>query len=791
MSWNRRVVARIGALALGLAGATAVAWAAPAFSLTPPLCSVINGVLTVDLYAPDDPWGGQVTVNAVIGSALDQAGQRVVTVGLGMNSPSPQVCQADGADIRTSDLTSIVVERDHSSGKIWGSYNTSITIDLAGRFLANEATTTSGVPIRVNAWPQDALTLVDTTGQPAIWRGLTASSLLFPFDLDEDGSPELFIDTSDDATGADPSTNHTFMALSVYTGSGNDSVDLSDTPLPSQEGVRVDSMDGNDDLVTPQSPSPAYPTWSTILQGGSGNDTLVGGPNADLLNGGDGDDIIGGGNEDDRIAPGAGADTVDSGPGGDLITLTPDGSPDVITAGTEQDALSVGMSGDWISPFVMTADGVANDGQAGEGDNLGAFHGIHTGYEPDYIDATPATGGSVYADMGDDHVVMGAGPNNIDLGDGRDTIDFSKQPSGVDFNGAQAKAVVDGQTSNIYDVEDVIGSQYADQLLSTYPGATLRPGLGADQVSAEFVATFVAEPGADGADTVVGPPDSVVDYSLRTTPVSLSADSEANDGGAGEGDDINVGSGSTWVGGSGADALVGSTGTDYLLGNGGNDVLNGRGGSDNLWGGSGQNSMYGGAGPDQLLGGDGNDRLYGGTGEDVLQGGAGNDQLDGGLGDDDEYGGLGDDTFTEGSSAADNGSDLLDGGTGLDGVSYLGRTAGVTISNDGSWNDGAAGEGDGVAPTIERLVGTNAADTLTGGSGSDWLYGHGGADVLTGGSGSDWLYGGATADRIYGDAGSDTIYARDNTKDALNGGTGVDKARRDKIDTVVMIEASF
>ena len=82
--------------------------------------------------------------------------------------------------------------------------------------------------------------------------------------------------------------------------------------------------------------------------------------------------------------------------------------------------------------------------------------------------------------------------------------------------------------------------------------------------------------------------------------------------------------------------------------------------------------------------------------------------------------------------------------------------------------------------------GTNAAQTLTGSSGPDCLYGRGGNDKVYGQlAGDPVVRGDAGADDLYGGSGNDTFYAADDEKDYVSGGSGGDQAYADDIDTVV------
>jgi Ca2+-binding RTX toxin-like protein len=193
--------------------------------------------------------------------------------------------------------------------------------------------------------------------------------------------------------------------------------------------------------------------------------------------------------------------------------------------------------------------------------------------------------------------------------------------------------------------------------------------------------------GEGGADTLTGGDgrDSA-DYSARTAPVTVNLDGQANDGEAGENDNV-AGDVEILAGGSGDDALAGNDADNVLLGNGGNDILGG---------------------------------------------GAGNDQLDGGAGDDTLAGGAG--------------ADSLTGGDGVDTASYAESPSGVRVVLDGKPGDGASGENDSVdtenvvgSPSDDTIIGNAGPNALAGGGGNDRILAGKGADVVDGGQGDDVL----------------------------------------------------
>ena len=96
-------------------------------------------------------------------------------------------------------------------------------------------------------------------------------------------------------------------------------------------------------------------------------------------------------------------------------------------------------------------------------------------------------------------------------------------------------------------------------------------------------------------------------------------DDTANDGAAGEGDNIH----------SDCENLIGGVGNDTITGNDLNNTIDGNAGND---------VIHGGAGDDHLIGNEGNDVLYGDAGNNFLEGDNGDDILYGGPGVNTYYG---------------------------------------------------------------------------------------------------------------------------------------------------------
>jgi Ca2+-binding RTX toxin-like protein len=197
----------------------------------------------------------------------------------------------------------------------------------------------------------------------------------------------------------------------------------------------------------------------------------------------------------------------------------------------------------------------------------------------------------------------------------------------------------------------------------------------------------------------------------------------------------------------------------------------------------------GAAGENDCVGRD-TENITGGIGDDVL---VGNDNVEPTgfvdpsariSGQNALFGRAGDDTLRGMGS-----SDLLQGGTGTDTVTYSERSTAVDASIDGASNDGGSedldpvsGRQDTVDTDVEKLVGGSAGDLLVGNEevnilvgngGDDTLRGKGDDDGLSGGDGKDTLEGGTGIDSVLGEGGDDSVYGGDGN-DGLDGGDGND-----------------
>jgi Ca2+-binding RTX toxin-like protein len=412
--------------------------------------------------------------------------------------------------------------------------------------------------------------------------------------------------------------------------------------------IRISLTGGNDDLTIAPSASPAPPPPGApriIAFGGSGTDTLIGGPGRETLDGGDGNDTsVDGGGGDDEVTGGPGDDTVAGGDGNDRLDF-PGADPledqsagvDVLDGGAGDDQLNGGpdrspQEGDSLrggsgtdtadysqraASLAIALDGVPNDGQAGEGDNVAA-------------DVENVIGGS-----GRD-TLIGSGAANVL--DGRDADDTLLGGSADDrLEGGAGNDTLMGE-----DGGDILTSGDGDDALGGGNGNdVLSSGGGSDALTGDDGNDMLA--GGAGSDRLDGGPG---DDRLNGAEVGLVG---------GDGDDrLNGGGGAdVLLGGPGNDRLDGGLGPDGISGEEGTDTLtyedrtnavtvrlNGladdgeKGEGDNVGadveivlGGAVWDTLTGDRNPNTLIGGSGEDLITGNDGPDVLQGGDATDLI--------------------------------------------------------------------------------------------------------------------------------------------------------------------
>jgi Ca2+-binding RTX toxin-like protein len=495
-----------------------------------------------------------------------------------------------------------------------------------------------------------------------------------------------------------------------------------------------------------------------IIDGGAGHDTASyqSAPGAVVVNLATGIAQDGYGTVDTLISiEGAiGSDFNDSLIGGDPVGFTEtfrgNAGIDTIDGGAGDDRVSYVQAPDAV--HVDLAAGMAIDDGHGTFDNLISINGVRGSA----FDDTLLGGNEGFPDL--EFFEGGLGDDSIDGGAGFDRADYNRASGGVNVNlGTGAVSGADGNDT-LVSIEAVRGSEFQD---------FLNGGAGDEE--------FEGDGGADVIDGGAGVDTAVYRHAAGPVVISDIGDgiSQSNDGDFLTNIENFEGSGFN-------DSLAGRSDANLLAGSGGDDTLSGAAGNDTLDGGAGfdfanyfdaaagvnVNLDFGTAadgqgGTDTLfliegaIGSDGfADTLLGGVGDEQLIGAGGNDTLDGGGGDDTLVGGAG----------ADN----LQGNSGSDWATYQEFLGGVSVSLAGEF--GTSSDGD-LLFSVENLLGTNFADTLTGGFGANTILGGSGNDVLDGGADNDVLDGGAGDDVYFVDVPGDVV---------LDTGGGYDRAHVDE-----------
>jgi Ca2+-binding RTX toxin-like protein len=506
--------------------------------------------------------------------------------------------------------------------------------------------------------------------------------------------------------------------------------------------------------------------------GSAFNDTLIGDSNNNEIFAGDGSDQLFGESGNDTLIGGEGNDLINGGE--DVDTVSYQDSPSrVIVNIDETQAFSNTTYFTDLEPSFTIAAGTAADG-FGDTDTLrnlenitgSAFSDVLIGNSLDNI---------LRGLAGDDLFIGNAGNDTFYGGADVDTVSYRRDPKAVNVNLALNQATDGfGNTDQIFEVENIIGSGFKDTLTGDGNNNTILGGKGEDTIDggAGNDRLFGEDDndrifGGIGDDYLVGGsgtgwPSDILDggigndtasYITANSAVAASLAERTGWMGDAMGDQfISI---ENLEGSSFNDFLVGDNGANVLSGLAGNDTLEGRAGDDTLDGGTGNDTLWGNDGNDVLKGGDGNDTLVGDPGNDSLDGGEGSDRLEGGLGNDTLDGGEGDNLLDAGE-----GNNTVKAGKGNDTI-YAGPGNDVIDAGDGN-NRIFAGEGSNQITTgkdNDLIYGGASADIINAGDGNNQVYAGEGANQITTGSGNDLIYGGSTIDIIDAGDGDNQIFA--------------------------------
>ena len=523
-------------------------------------------------------------------------------------------------------------------------------------------------------------------------------------------------------------------------GAGNDTVALSVTtyaPFAYTLADNVENLEINPAWVNANAYY-YYPVTVTgnalgnIIRGGSGPDYFKGMAGNDRLFGNDGSDTLDGGAGNDIMVGGGGNDTYYVDAVGDKVFEYPINSQiDLVISSISY------VLGAYVENLQLAGTANLN----GTGNTL------------------------------DNRIIANSGNNVLNGQDGIDTLSYETATTKVTvgLNTGAAQVTGGSGTDRVSNFENLVGGSAGDDLKGSTGANRIDGGLGADTMTGfagddtyvvDVVGDKVVEAAAAGIDTV----ESAVTYTLGNNLENLTL------------------TGYSIINGTG-NALG-----NLIIGNAAGNLLNGAAGNDTLRGYDGADTLNGGAGNDSLDGSYGNDSLFGGDGADTLDGGYGDDILDGGLGADSMSGSGGNDTFyvnnagdqvfdlmdyygtetntvistidytlganidnlvltgaaTRGAGnyqdnviTANGNNNVLNGGRGIDTLSYAGTTGAVTVSLAIATAQATGGSGNDALRNFENLTGGSGNDSLTGSLLDNVLDGGVGNDTLVGGKGND------------------------------------------------------
>lgn len=562
-------------------------------------------------------------------------------------------------------------------------------------------------------------------------------------------------------------------------------------------GVAIDSFGSTDTLIsieeirgTDFSDTIVGGAASERLQGRSGDDTIIGGDGNDDLNGGDGNDSLVGGIGGDFIEPGTGRDTIEGGANGPLferdelsygfdardsgttngiaVTFTSETGGTVLDFGGETDVFSgielvrgtqnadsfIGAEGD--QQFRGLGGDDAFDGGAGSGDRVdysradddtGAFRGIDvslaagTGTDANGDTDTFANIEEIRGSRFDDTIIGDGSRNELRGEQGDDLLDsFGGQDNFLE--GGRGNDTLEARG----DGDDANGGEGNDLITFHGVGGFANPGLGSDTIVAGTEGFFDIGYGGLGQDLII-------DVALGSTTIVGTSDVDTFT------NIVNVG------GGDGNDTLLGNDGErQEFFSSLGDDFIDGRG--------TGQNGdrdwlIYNWSFTDTFSDAD---RAVvvdfsTGTATGIL---AGTDSF---INIEAVRASRADDLLIGSDQAYEEfqpmaGNDTIEGGAGLDRVSYSfednrGGTQAITIDLAGPLNaDGYLEVQDTFGDTdllsgIEQVTGSAFGDVISGTDAANVLIGQEGADTLNGRGGDDFIWGGEDIDRLTGGAGAD------------------------------------
>jgi Ca2+-binding RTX toxin-like protein len=492
--------------------------------------------------------------------------------------------------------------------------------------------------------------------------------------------------------------------------------------------------------------------------GGSGNDTVLG---FERLTGSAYNDNLAGDAKDNAIEGNAGDDTLQGGAGNDTLA-----------GGLGNDTYYVDSVGDVV----------VEDIGAGTDTVYSTLAAYTLGADVEYGRIVATGAASLTGNALANTLYAGTGDNVLNGAGGSDTVSYADATAAVKVSLALTTAQATGGsgTDTLSSIENLTGSAYNDKLTGDALANVLNGGTGADMLAGglgndsyyvDNAGDIVVEAAGGGTDTVYSTAAAYtlgaeVEYGriVATGAANLTGNALANTLYAGAGDNVlNGAGGSDTVSYADAKAAVtvslavataqatGGSGSDTLAGI---ENLAGSNYNDKLTGDALANVLNGGTGADTMAGGDGSDMYYVDNAADQVvetnaAGAGGIDTVNSyvaacTLAANVENGRILSATESNLSGNGLNnmlyagaGNNVMDGGAGIDTLSYVYAASGVKVSLASTGAQATGGSGTDTLGGFENLVGSNYNDTLTGSSGNNKLVGGAGKDILAGNGGND------------------------------------------------------
>ncbi|WP_423298271.1 calcium-binding protein, partial [Arcobacter sp. YIC-310] len=565
-----------------------------------------------------------------------------------------------------------------------------------------------------------------------------------------------------------------------------------------------DTLDGIDTVIATNFNDELTGTdEKDIFIAGDGNDELTGNAGDDTLKAGNGNDILKGGLGEDLLDGGEGVDKLDYSDRLNAVKVDLENGQATVDTQNDND-FDIDDENDSIL-------NIENIDATNYDDYLIGDEKVNTivGNDGDDTIQGGGKGDVLYGNAGDDTFKFSSAADEsrfdvIDGGEanednGGDTLDYSSLTSKVDIilgeSGVTTGVTVGTRTEDheIKNIENVKGTNLGDSLFGNSENNSLYGNDGDDTLR-----------GGAGDDYLDGGEDNdTVDYRQASEDLNVDIEDGTKFISTSQGTDTFKDIEGV-IGGSGDDILKGNDKANTLIGNAGNDTLFARGtttGTDYLDGGENADGSISLTDEDyvsyadntttgvtldlskttaQDTNGDGNNDLIiknienaeGSNFKDILTGDdqAGGNTLKGLDGDDTIY--------------ASAGDDYIDGGANNDQMSYENQNQKIILTSSGTdYSVDKDTDGTDTLTNVEKVVGTDYKDTMTGGSNddifiagdeADTLRGEAGTDTLQGQDGDDSLYGGTGEDLLEGGAGADTL-SGEAGDDNIQGGTGNDK----------------